>query len=228
MRYLVACLFFLLFALMPGALSLPSTYQVKFEVYGLPSGTLWEVTVNGTTHYVYTNYTGVITVNLTSGSYAWSAPPQVSGGPGTVYRASVANGTVAVPSQALIKVQYIPYYQVNFTSSAGGSVYPSGSSWYEAGSALKISAKPSPGYRFYQWVSSAPFIVFTNDSLPNTTAIISGSGYLEAIFKPVFPIPYWVLAVAVVLIGGIAAGAIYASRRGKGQKVAKKKKVARR
>ncbi len=228
---MVRSFFLLVFLLLlvPFALSAPSSYQVKFEVEGLPSGTMWEVTVNGTTHYVYTNYTGLITVNLTSGSYHWSAPPQISGGPGTVYRAQVANGTISVPSQTLVVVKYLPYYQVNFTSGGGGSVYPSGSSWYEAGSALKISAKPSSGYRFYKWVSSVPFIVFTNDSLPNTTAVISGSGYVEAVFKPVSPIPYWAVAAAVVLIIGAVVGALYASREKKqATKTTKKKKVSRR
>jgi len=68
-----------------------------------------------------------------------------------------------------------------------------------------MSAKASTGYPSYRWISSVPFVVFLNDSLLNTTAVISGSIYTEAISKPTFP--HWVLT-AVVLISGRQRGSL--------------------
>ena len=221
MRFLPVFLLLLALSFIPLTLAAPS-YNVKFVVVGLPFNTMWEVTVNGTAYYTYN---GTIVVDLSPGSYRWSAPGQIAGGTGTVYRASISSGTLSVPSQALVKVVYLPYYQVNFTSGSGGWVYPSGSRWYEGGSTVKVSAKASTGYRFYKWVSSAPFIVFLNDSLPNTTVVISGSGYVEAIFKPTFP--YWVLVI-VILIVGAAAGASYGAWKSRKRRVEREKKRAKR
>ena len=87
-----------------------------------------------------------------------------------------------------------------------------------------MSAKASTGYPSYRWISSVPFVVFLNDSLPNTTAVISGSGYIEAISKPTFLC--WILTAVALISGrqGAAYGAL-TSRKRRAKEEKEKKRV---
>jgi hypothetical protein len=82
------------------AQSLPSsqsTTMFSFYEKGLPSGTMWNVTLNGKTLSSTTNE--ITYSNLSPGNYSWSTASSIKIGNGTQFTASPASGTVSVPSQ---------------------------------------------------------------------------------------------------------------------------------
>jgi hypothetical protein len=88
-----------------------ATYAVTFTETGLPTGTNWSVTLNGTSK---SSTTSTITFQETNGSYAFSLP-QVS-----CYVGSCKGGTafIASPSSGTVKVDGVAASQsITFTSS---------------------------------------------------------------------------------------------------------------
>ena len=103
-----------------------TTYPVEFTVQGLPSGSIWSVTVNGT---VYSSDTTQITVPLLNGSYpfsfgsvaGYSAPP---------------GGTLTVQGSApSVTGQYAPF---TFLLTVFETGLPAGATWW-----LNITGGPS-------------------------------------------------------------------------------------
>ena len=103
-----------------------TTYPVEFTVQGLPSGSIWSVTVNGT---VYSSDTTQITVPLLNGSYpfsfgsvaGYSAPP---------------GGTLTVQGSApSVTAQYAPF---TFLLTVFETGLPAGATWW-----LNITGGPS-------------------------------------------------------------------------------------
>jgi hypothetical protein len=198
------------------------TYSVTFNEMGLPSGTTWAATLNGvtkTTSGSYVTFTG-----LTAGTYAWNVTATVKG-TATRYVASVASGHVDVPASSGVAVYYGTQYQVTVTAGPNGSVSPSGSNWYAAGTSFIVTATPSSGYEFSGWTVSGQLTV-ANASAASTAVVVNGPGTLTASFKAVPPPPpkptspweYAAIALAVVVVVEAAAIAYLLAKKGKGEK----------
>lgn len=159
----------------------PSTYTLTVTESGLPSGTSWNFTLNGTT---YSSKNSTLSVpNLASGTYSWTAVavPIMAG---ERYGPVNSSGTLTIPTETSLSLTYKPQYLVTLVSanSTEGSVSPS-SSWVASGSLISISAVPSYGYVFTGWTSNTTSIVIANASSESTTASVAGPGTLTASFK---------------------------------------------
>jgi len=160
----------------------PSAYTVTFTESGLPTGTSWSVTLNGLTRSSTSNsisFTGVL-----AGSYAWNASSTIAVGSGTRYVAQTSSGTIGVPTVSSISLHYVEQYSVTVQPTAGGSASPSGTSWYDAGSTLSVTAIPTSGYKFAGWETNSS-ITFANSSSATTNAIVDSAGTIVASFKAV-------------------------------------------
>jgi hypothetical protein len=130
-----------------------ATVPVTFSESGLPSGTLWSVTVNGR-EVLSTNAS--FTVDEQNGSYTYVLPSPLPGGPGLRYLASTTAGTFSVDATPVaVSLTFLPQYQLSTSAGpvAGGSVYPGGN-WFDAGATVSLSALASAGYEFDAWTGS--------------------------------------------------------------------------
>ncbi len=86
-------------------------------------------------------------------------------------------------------VNFNDQFQISFAvSPAGtGTTTPSGTNIWENGGSLSISAAPNSGYYFSQW-SSTGSITFVLSTSSSTTATVSGSGTITAIFVSTRPL----------------------------------------
>ena len=107
--------------------SVSTDNTITFTESGLPSGTSWTVTFNGTQQ---TSTTNTITFTIDDGTYSWSTSATISGETGTQYVASSASGTMNVPTQTAQSITYTTQYYLTVTSDHGS---PSGQNWYNAG-----------------------------------------------------------------------------------------------
>ena len=158
------------------------TYTVTFTESGLPPGTQWSVTFDGLTKSSTSNsitFTGVLV-----GNYTWNVSSIIAVGSGTRYVVQTSSGTISVPNVLSVSLIYVKQYRVTIQPTAGGSTSPSGTFWYNAGSTIKITATPAPGYEFVGWETNSS-ITFTNSSSATTTAIINSPGTIVALFKAV-------------------------------------------
>jgi hypothetical protein len=127
-----------------------ATVPVTFSETGLPAGTSWSVTVNGqsvgTTNASFT-------VDEQNGSYTFTLPSPIPGGPGVRYLATTSAGTFTVGATAvLVTLTYLSQYQLSSSAGpiVGGSVFPGGS-WFDSGATVSLSALASAGYEFDSW-----------------------------------------------------------------------------
>jgi len=158
------------------------TYTITFTESGLPPGTQWSVTFNGITKSSTSNsitFTGVL-----AGNYTWNASSIIAVGNGTRYVAQASSGTISVPTELSVSLHYVKQYRVTIQPTPGGSTSPSGTSWYDAGSTINITATPAPGYEFVGWETNSS-ITFTNSSSATTYAVINSPGTIVALFKAV-------------------------------------------
>ena len=192
------------------------TYSVTFTETGLPPGTQWSVTFNGVTK---TSTTSNITfTGVPAGNYTWNATSIIAMGNGTRYVAPTSSGTISVPATTSFNVSYVKQYIVTIESNAGGSTIPSGTSWYNAGSNVSITAIPASGYEFVGWETNSS-IAFTNSSSAATNAIINSAGTIVATFKAIpsspqpssYTLEYIVAAVFIVIV--ILAAVLLIRRR---------------
>ena len=107
--------------------SVSTDKTITFTESGLPSGTSWNVTFDGTQH---TSTTNTITFTIDNGTYSWNTSTTISGETGTQYVASSASGTMNVPTQTSQSITYTTQYYLTVTSDHGS---PSGQGWYNAG-----------------------------------------------------------------------------------------------
>jgi Divergent InlB B-repeat domain len=129
------------------------TVPVTFAESGLPSGTLWSVTVNGA-QVSTTNAS--LTVAEENGSYTYTLPTSLPGGPGERYLATSSAGTFSVGTAAVqVNVVYVSQFQLSVSAGprVGGTVYPGGN-WFNSGSMVSLSALASAGYEFAAWTGS--------------------------------------------------------------------------
>jgi len=126
------------------------TFSITFTESGLPSGTLWFITLNGITHNSTTN---TITFTEPNGSYSYTIETPISGGTGIQYVLSQSTGTLTVNGADInINVPYTTQYYLTIIASPsnGGTVSPS-SGWYNAGSSVTIDAISNSNFEFVSW-----------------------------------------------------------------------------
>ncbi|MEO0072546.1 MAG: T9SS type A sorting domain-containing protein [candidate division WOR-3 bacterium] len=103
-------------------------YTVTFTANGLPAGTSWTVTWNGTP---YTSTTNTITIsNVSAGTYNWSVSSPISGGTGVQYVGSPTSGSMNVPTQTSQTITWTTQYYLTVSSAHGATT---GEGWYDAG-----------------------------------------------------------------------------------------------
>jgi sugar lactone lactonase YvrE len=129
----------------------PTTYTLKFTETGLPSGTSWAVSVNGTLHG---SSSSTVSLSAKNGTYAWNT---------SLAGWISSNGNVAVNgANVSVAVTFVPFtYAVTFTESG----LPSGTSWSVTfgGSTLSATAPAS--------------ISFTSPNGSTSYSVGSVSGY---------------------------------------------------
>ncbi len=119
------------------------TYLVTFIESGLPSGTSWSVTFNGTTQ---TSTTGTITFSVPNGSYSYTVGSVMG------YNSSPSSGSISVSGSSINQAitftaikKTISNYTVTFTESG----LPSGTAWYvNLSNGMKSGAITSSTYSF--------------------------------------------------------------------------------
>jgi len=159
-----------------------ATYTIAFTESGLPPGTQWSVTFNGLTRSSTAN--SITFTGVPAGNYTWNASSIIAVGSGTRYVAQTSSGTISVPTVPSVSLYYVKQYSVTVQPTAGGSTSSSGTSWYNAGSTINITATPAPGYEFEGWETNSS-ITFTNSSSATTNAIVNSAGTIVALFKAV-------------------------------------------
>ena len=96
---------------------IPIIYKVTFHEMGLPSGTKWDITVNGSTYLTNSN---VLTLNLKQGVYIFSVS-NISG-----YYSNISHGILIVNSSKVIYINFSPiFYSVKITLVG----LPNGTTW---------------------------------------------------------------------------------------------------
>jgi hypothetical protein len=159
-----------------------TTYSVTFIESGLPSGTLWNVTLNGLPSI---SETANVSFNVTNGSYTYVVQTPIHGAAGVDYAAFLAEGTFVVRGMyRTIPVPYTTEYLLT-TSSApvgAGSDSPA-TGWFAAGSLVNVSAVPAAGYAFLSWTGSGP----GNYSGGNDPGVVTMNGPIleSADFQPI-------------------------------------------
>jgi len=157
-------------------------YTITFTELGLPAGTQWSVTFNGSTRS--STASNITFTGVPAGNYTWNATSIIAVGSGTRYVAQTSSGTISVPTASSVSLHYVKQYMVTVQPTAGGSTSPSGTSWYDAGSTVTITAVPAPGYEFVGWETNSS-ITFTNSSSATTNMTVNSAGTVVALFKAV-------------------------------------------
>jgi len=141
-----------------------------------------------------------------AGNYTWNATSMIAMGIGTRFVAPTSSGTISVPATTSFNVSYVEQYSVTIESTSGGSTSPSGTSWYNAGSNVSITAIPASGYEFVGWETNSS-IAFTDSSSAATNAIVNSAGTIVASFKAIpsspQPLSYtleYVVATVIIVI----------------------------
>jgi len=98
---------------------IPASYSLSVSESGLPSGTAWSITVNGTT---YATSASSLTVPEYNGSYAWSAP-SVSG----FLVSGVASGTTTVNGAGVSLA--LSFQAVTYAVTFAETGLPVGTNW---------------------------------------------------------------------------------------------------
>ncbi|MDH2901718.1 MAG: hypothetical protein PXY39_12185 [archaeon] len=99
------------------------------------------------------------------------------------WETTTTSGTIASTNEITLTYNHQFYVSWAVSSSAGGTVTPAQSQWYNSGAVVQISASSFSGYDFTSWSSSTPLITFANVASSSTTATIDGSGTIQAEFS---------------------------------------------
>jgi hypothetical protein len=96
---------------------------------------------------------------------------------------SQSNGTATTASTILIL--YTHEFLVSFNASPvdSGSVSPSTTTWYSAGSIINLYSMANQSFLFADWSANTTGITFANFTASNTTATINGSGTITGTFS---------------------------------------------
>ncbi|MEM4217584.1 MAG: hypothetical protein QXZ09_06145 [Candidatus Methanomethylicaceae archaeon] len=141
----------------PAAQGTTQPQNIQITVQSDPSGRT--ITVNGV------NYTAPYSFTCTPGSsFTVGAPSPQPGGAGTQYvfnywsDGKAQNHNIDCPSSnATYTAYFITQYSLTTSAnpSAGGSVSPSGTNWYNSGTTVQVQAAANPGWQFIGWSGDA-------------------------------------------------------------------------
>lgn len=169
------------------AFAASNTTNVTFTEVGLPSGTNWTVTFNGSPQSSTTNqivFAGQTQLNC----LGWSTASTISTGLGaqsvTAQTGGCMNTSGTVPVQNTQAIVYTSQVQVTFAVSPSGTGTVSlGTGFYNTGTPIVVSAVPNIGQTFSSWKSSTPSITFGSTSAASTTFTATAPGTITANFK---------------------------------------------
>jgi hypothetical protein len=101
----------------------------------------------------------------------------------TITDTTSSSTSALINGAGTITANFVPItYNVLFAATGKGTISPAaGSKTYNAGQTIPISANPSSGYSFSNWVSTGS-ITFANAASTSTSATINGNGTITAIF----------------------------------------------
>lgn len=199
----------------------PAEFSLNFTETGLPAGTSWSVTVNGTAEPSTSASVGVAEEN---GTFAWTAAAI----PG--YVATPGSGTATVNgARAAVAITYVPFtYAVTFRETG----LPSGTNWsvevngvtHSSSGATILVDEPNGTYGF-RVGTVAGYAAITNSSgnvlvsagpasvtVNFASTSLPGSGSTTPPGLPLTDL--LLLAVVLIVIGAIAA--VWFTRRRKG------------
>jgi len=128
------------------------TFQATFSQSGIPAGTIWGVTVDGSP---YTSTSFSLTVPGLFGTVAYSYNDPVSGVVGIQYDCTSGCSGSVTESSPNGAASYTTQYHLTMQANppAGGTISPS-SGWYDTGSPVTISTTANAGYTFSDWTGS--------------------------------------------------------------------------
>jgi hypothetical protein len=148
-----------------------AVHSVTFTETGLPQGTQWSVTFGGMTKT--STQSNITFADVPNGSYDWNASA-LSCGSGCIYAPFPFNGTLNVPSQTSVELNYTKEFEIDVGISpkeSGSVVIQTGetkltldyntSIFAPLGSVL-ITAVANPGYAFDGWEYSGSMIQNTS------------------------------------------------------------------
>lgn len=160
-----------------------SAGTVSYHAVGLPSGSVWHLSFNGTE---YSSDTPWINLTERPGTYPVAAYPAVSSSANSTFAPTgIGSGGSVVPG-ATYDVNFTAAYNLEVLGSAGGSVSPSGGSfWLAPGTEENFTATPAAGYSFLGWTGDG----VGSYTGTNLTAEIVANGPISetASFAPLNP-----------------------------------------
>ena len=158
-----------------------------FSEVGLPAGTSWGVTFNGS--FYGTNKTTLSITKAFSGYAYWTTLGTVaSSTPGTVYTTPQTYGSLPLPYATHVALVFTMAFQVSFLSNptylmAGvlGGYY---SGYFPSGSVLPVFVQANDYMLFQKWSSSSKHLKLGNAKALSTTVTVTGSGSVTGNFRP--------------------------------------------
>ncbi|MGA7860273.1 MAG: hypothetical protein WCB19_00245 [Thermoplasmata archaeon] len=172
----------------PIRLTCPGLYNVTFTESGLPVGTLWSVTLNGSTLQA----TGSSIIFFApNGTESYTVLSPVSGAPGVRYVASPNNGSVDVMAAPVSRsVSYSLQYQfsaVAVPASAAALITPD-LAWGAPGSSLQFTVVPFPSWAFASWtgIGNGSYSGPANPATVTMNGPILETSFFEHLFTVAF------------------------------------------
>jgi hypothetical protein len=161
--------------------------KVTFMATGLPTGTVWGVTLNSV---LYLGSGTNIVINGVSNAVNnyWYPMVWVAGATtGVAYYTSISSNYISVPYQTLQVIPYVQEFQVttvasNTGTAVGGAVYPATTAWYQNGTVLFVLAVNGSAGSFSAWSSSSAKITIAGAAQSATTITIAGTGTVTGKF----------------------------------------------
>jgi len=141
---------------------------VSFNAVGIPSGSDWQLSFNGTE---YSSTTPWINVTTRPGNFpVQSYPTLAAAGNQTFVPTGIGSGGSVVVGQTY-DVNFTSTYKVQLEESAGGTLSKAVGSYFLApGATLEVNATPTVGYRFAGWTGTGPGSVTSTIETANLTA----------------------------------------------------------
>ncbi|MCI4324840.1 MAG: hypothetical protein L3K00_03010 [Thermoplasmata archaeon] len=201
----------------------PATFTLTVIQLGLPNGVPWSVLVGalGTSGMGST-----LAVTGLNGSYSLTVGNVSGPTAGTQYESNVtALSPVLVTQNHTVHVGFTEQYSLTVEAGSGGSATPSGTTWYDGGATVPVSASASTGESFQGWNGTGNG-QYTGSN-PSTSITINGPVTELATFAPTVAPPathsssgtsYTGLPIALgafvaLLVVGALVGALLARRR---------------
>lgn len=158
----------------------PDTNEVLVQESGLPQGTPWELTFNGTAHSINQASFGV---NTSSGKdLVWSVQTPIYSIEGSVrYIALHSSGFVNITSEGSISIEFQPQFKLTCVENIAGNQSVEFVYWVPSGSVVPLETPQEISqYEFLDWNSSSPMLTLSNASASSSLATVKGPGTVVA------------------------------------------------